>query len=318
VTGNGKSEVNGSRFWIGGDLEVSRLGFGAMRITGPGVWGPPLDRDEALRVLRRIPDLGINLIDTADSYGPFVSEELIAAALYPYPKDLIIATKAGYVRAGPDLWRPYGRPDYLRERCEGSLRRLRLDRIDLFQLHRVDPQFPLVDQVGTLKDLQDEGKIRYVGLSEVSVAQIEAAQEVVRIVSVQNRYNLWDRRHEKVLRYCERNRIAFLPWAPLAAGPLNLGEGQLARIGGERGVTPAQLALAWLLHRSPVMIPIPGTARVNHLEENAAAAGIELDPAEVRDLSRSIREHSRPWIPTPLKLVGRGGRRIARFLRSFR
>ncbi|NIP80424.1 MAG: oxidoreductase [Gemmatimonadetes bacterium] len=280
------SAAESGTFELGGDLPVHRLGFGAMRITGDGVWGPPEDRDEALRVLRRVPDLGIDFIDTADSYGPFVSEELIAEALHPYPDGLVIATKAGLERTGPGEWEPNGDPAHLRQRCEGSLRRLGVERIDLFQLHRIDPAVPAADQLGTLKELQDEGKIRHIGLSEVTVEEIEDARTIVDVVSVQNEYNLEERKSEAVLDYCEREGIAFIPWFPLAAGPLARTDGPLADIPEEVDATPAQIALAWLLHRSPVMLPIPGTSSVEHLEENAAAAGLELEPGLVERMNR--------------------------------
>ncbi|SEG75390.1 Predicted oxidoreductase [Thermomonospora echinospora] len=271
-------------FAIGGDLRVRRLGFGAMRITGSGVWGEPADRDEAIRVLRRAVELGVSLIDTADSYGPFVSEDLIAEALYPYPEDLVIATKGGFTRQGPNIWQPVGRPEYLRQCVEMSLRRLRLERIDLYQLHRIDPEVPLEDQLGVLRDMRDEGKIRHIGLSEVDVEEIEAARRIVEIASVQNLYNLSHRQAEPVLEYCERHDMGFIPWFPLATGKLAEPGGRLAEAAARHGVTPAQLALAWLLHRSPVMLPIPGTSRVAHLEENVAAATISLTPEEVEQL----------------------------------
>jgi pyridoxine 4-dehydrogenase len=275
----------GGEFTIGGDLRVHRLGFGAMRITGPGVWGDPQDRDEALRVLRRAVDLGVDLIDTADSYGPYVSEELIAEALHPYPPELVIATKGGLVRPGPDRWEPVGRPPYLRQCVEMSLRRLRLDRVDLYQLHRIDPLVPLEDQVGVLGEMRDEGKIRHIGLSEVDVDELERAREIVDVVSVQNLYNITHRKSEPVLEYCEQRGIAFVPWFPLATGELAQPGGPLAEAAARHGVTPAQLALAWLLHRSPVMLPIPGTSKVAHLEENVAAATISLDPGEIAELN---------------------------------
>lgn len=266
-------------FRIGGDLTVNRLGFGAMRIVGEGVWGPPRDREQALAVLRRVPDLGIDFIDTADSYGPFISEELIAEALHPYPPGLVIATKAGLERSGPGEWHENGRPEHIRTRCEGSLRRLEVERIDLFQLHRIDPAVPVADQLGTLVRLQEEGKVRHVGLSQVSVDQIEEARQTVDVVSVQNRYNLEDREADDVVDYCHREGLAFIPWYPLAAGPLTEKDGPLRDLTDRLDATPAQIALAWLLHRSPVILPIPGTGRVSHLEENTAAAAIELDPA---------------------------------------
>jgi pyridoxine 4-dehydrogenase len=275
-------------FRIGGDLEVRRLGFGAMRITGPGIWGDPRDHDEAIRVLRRVVELGVNFIDTADAYGPDVSEELIAEALHPYPSDLVIATKGGFTRPGPDRWVENGRPQHLREACEGSLRRLRLERIDLYQLHRIDPKVPADDQIGTLQALQAEGKIRHIGLSEVGVREIERARRRVPIVTVQNRYSLTDRTHEKVLEYCEREGIGFIPWYPLAAGDLTQARSAIDRAASKVGVTPSQLALKWLLWRSPVMLPIPGTSRVAHLEENVAAASVAVNEDELRALERVV------------------------------
>ncbi len=274
-------------FTLGGDLPVHRLGFGAMRITGKGVWGPPADREEALRVLRRAVQLGTDLIDTADSYGPNVSEELIAEALHPYPPGLVIATKAGFERSGPDQWETNGHPRHLRRQCEASLKRLRVDHIDLYQLHRIDPRIPAEDQVGTFSDLRDEGKVRHVGLSEVGIEEIERARRIVPIVSVQNRYNLADREWETTLEYCEREGIAFIPWYPLAAGPLAEEGGPAARIAERLGATPSQVALAWLLRRSPVMLPIPGTSKVEHLEENVAGAGVELSDEDFEELSRA-------------------------------
>lgn len=277
-------------FTLGGDLTVNRLGFGAMRITGKGVWGPPDDRDEAIRVLRRAVELGVNFIDTADSYGPYYSEELIREALAPYPDGLVIATKAGLLRTGPDIWIPLGFPAYLRQEVEMSLRRLGLDRIDLFQLHRIDDKFPLEDQVGELAALQQEGKIRDIGLSEVNVDQLAAAQKVAPIVSVQNMYNLTARSAEPVLDACEAQGLGFIPWFPLAAGPLAAPDGPLQRIAAEHGATASQLALAWLLKRSPVMLPIPGTSKVSHLEQNVAAAEIELSDEEFETLSKAGAE----------------------------
>jgi pyridoxine 4-dehydrogenase len=273
-------------FALGGDLVVHRLGYGAMQLTGPGVWGDPPDRGEAVRVLRRAVELGVDLIDTADSYGPYVSEELIAEALHPYPDGVVIATKAGFAGTGPGRWHPLGRPEYLRQECLMSLRRLRLERIELFQLHRIDPKVPLEDQVGELRALQQEGLIRHIGLSEVTVEQIEHARRVAAIVSVQNRYNLADREHEPVLDHCEREGIGFIPWFPLATGRLARPGSPLQTMADELGASPAQLALAWLLHRSPVMLPIPGTRSVAHLEENVAAATIRLSPEQVDQLSR--------------------------------
>ena len=268
-------------FSIGGDLTIHRLGFGAMRITGAGVWGPPKDRDEALAVLRRAVDLGVNLIDTAESYGPKVSEELIAEALYPYPKDLVIATKGGFDRTGPGEWTVNCRPSRLREELDGSLRRLRLERIDVYQLHRIDPDVPEDDQFGFLADAQRAGKIRHLGLSEVTIEQIDRARRHFEVVSVQNRYNLADREWEPVLDYCEHANIGFIPWYPLQTGKLAKEGGPLARIAEKHGATPAQIALAWLLRRSPVMLPIPGTSRVKHVEENMHAAAIELSEDEL-------------------------------------
>ncbi|HEX2283673.1 MAG TPA: aldo/keto reductase [Mycobacterium sp.] len=274
-------------FTIGGDLTVNRLGFGAMRLTGAGVWGPPVDRDECIRVLRRAVELGVNFIDTADSYGPYVSEELIREALHPYPDGLVIATKAGLVRTGPDEWPVLGFPPYLRQECEMSLRRLGVDTIDLFQLHRIDRKFPAEDQIGELVALQQEGKIRHIGLSEVTVEDLENAQRVAKIVSVQNMYNVSVRTAEPLLDACEAQNIGFIPWFPLAAGPLAAAGGPLQRIADDHHATPSQLALAWLLKRSPVMLPIPGTSKVAHLEENVAAADIALSDEEFETLSKA-------------------------------
>jgi pyridoxine 4-dehydrogenase len=273
---------------IGGDLTVHRLGFGAMRLTGAGIWGEPKNPEEARRVLKRLPDIGVNFIDTADSYGPEVSERLIGEALYPYPKELVIATKGGLTRQGPNKWLPVGRPEYLQQCVEMSLRRLRLERIDLWQLHRIDPKVPVEESLGALKDLQKAGKIRHIGLSEVNPAEIRQASKVVPIVSVQNRYNLGDRAHEDTLKYCEQHHLAFIPWFPVGAGKLTEPGSQLEQSAKQHGVTPAQLALAWLLHRSPVMIPIPGTSSVAHLEENVASAGIKLSEAEWTRLEKSV------------------------------
>ena len=272
---------------IGNDLRVTRLGFGAMRITGDGIWGPPSDRAESIRVLRRAIELGINFIDTADSYGPSVSEEIIAEALHPYPVNLVIATKGGYERPGPNRWVENGKPEHLRATCEGSLRRLRLERIDLYQLHRIDPKVPAEDQLGTLRTLQAEGKIKHIGLSEVSVKQIQHAQTIVPIVSVQNRYSLADRGSDDVLAYCEKEKIAFIPWFPLAAGKLSGAESPVRQVAEQLKATPSQVALAWLLARSPVMLPIPGTSKVKHLEENVAAAALKLDEKELQELSHA-------------------------------
>jgi aryl-alcohol dehydrogenase-like predicted oxidoreductase len=272
-------------FDLSGALRINRLGFGAMRLTGDGIWGPPADREECRRVLRRAIDLGINFIDTADSYGPHVSEEIIAEALYPYPAGLVIATKAGLERPGPHQWTMNGRPEHLRAACEGSLRRLRLDCLDLFQLHRIDPAVPEADQFGTLADLRTEGKIRLLGLSEVDADAIERARRTLPIASVQNKYNLTDRTWEPVVDYCERAGIAFIPWYPLAAGSLSAAAA-IDTIARRHAATAYQVALAWLLARSPVMVPIPGTSKVTHLEENIAAAAIELAPGEVAELNR--------------------------------
>jgi pyridoxine 4-dehydrogenase len=277
-------------FRIGGDMSVVRLGYGAMRLTGPGVWGPPPHREEAVRVLRRAVELGVTLIDTADSYGPHVSEELIREALHPYPEDVVIATKAGLVRAGPGQWHPLGRPEYLRQQAEMSLRRLGMERIDLFQLHRVDPQVALEDQIGLLVDLQREGKIRHIGLSNVSVEQIQASREIATIVTVQNRYNLSDRDAEPVLQYCEKEGLGFIPWFPIATGNLAHSAGPLDSIARQLKATPVQLALAWLLRRSSVMLPIPGTASVTHLEEDVASAGLRLTEDQFRALGQAGRQ----------------------------
>jgi aryl-alcohol dehydrogenase-like predicted oxidoreductase len=275
-------------FGIGGSLPVNRLGYGAMQLTGPGVWGAPKDPDEAVRVLRRAVELGVNFIDTADSYGPFVSEQLIHKALHPYPAGLVIATKGGLSRSGPDGWRPLGRPEYLRQQTELSLRHLGVDRIDLYQLHRVDPQVPLADQVGELRLLQEEGKIGHIGLSEVTVSQIQEARTIADIVSVQNLYNLADRHAEDVLEYAERENLGFIPWFPMATGQLARPGGPLDTLAKTYGASPSQLALAWLLHRSPVVLPIPGTSRVSHLEENTRAAQITLRDAEFQALSQAV------------------------------
>jgi len=278
------TEAMNESFSVGGDLPVHRLGFGAMRITGPGIWGPPKDEAEARRVLKRAIELGVNFIDTADSYGPEVSEQLIGTTLYPYPKDLVIATKAGLTRQGPDQWRPDGRPEYLRQQAEKSLKNLRIDRIDLYQLHRIDPKVPVEESLGALKDLQAAGKIRHIGLSEVSPEEIERARKTVAIVTVQNRYNLLDRGHEPTLEYCEKHRLGFIPWFPVAAGRLAKDSGKLAEIAKRHGASVAQISIAWLLHRSPVMLPIPGTSSVKHLEENIAAANLRIDEKEWKEL----------------------------------
>lgn len=287
VTNNHPAEASGT-FLLGGDLPVRRLGFGAMRITGPGIWGDPADPDEAVRVLRRAVELGVTFIDTADSYGPFVSEQLIKKALHPYPADLVIATKGGFTRSGPDRWQAVGRPEYLRQQVELSLRHLGLERIDLYQLHRIDPKVPVEESLGELAALQKEGKIRHIGLSEVSVAEIEQARKAAEIVSVQNLYNLANRGAEDVLDHAEAQGLAFIPWFPIATGTLARSGGPLDAIAAEHEATASQLALAWLLKRSPVMLPIPGTSRVAHLEENTAAAGLELTDEEFRVLSEAV------------------------------
>jgi pyridoxine 4-dehydrogenase len=271
-------------FAIGGDLPVVRLGYGTMQLPGPGVWGEPRDHDEAIRVLRRAVELGVTFIDTADSYGPGVSERLIHEALHPYPAELVIATKAGLTRPGPGRWEVNGKPEHLRAQAERSLSALGLQRIELFQLHRIDPDVPLADQLGALVALQSAGKIGRIGLSEVSVPEVEAARAITPIVTVQNRYNLEERGAEPVLEYCQREDIGFIPWFPMATGQLAEPGGPLQRIADEHGVTPAQLALAWLLQRAPVLLPIPGTSRVAHLEENVGGALIELTPEQVQEL----------------------------------
>ena len=277
------------RFKVGGDIEVNRLGFGAMRLTGNGVWGPPPDRDEALRTLRRLPALDVNLIDTADSYGPGVSEELIREALHPYD-DLLIATKGGLERPGPNQWVSNGRPDYLRRCVRASLRRLGLERIDLWQLHRIDPKVPRDEQFGVIREMRAEGLIRHVGLSNASVAEIGEAQRFFAVATVQNRYNLVDRGSEAVLDHCAAQGIGFIPWFPLAAGDLAKPGAVLADLARKREATTSQLALAWLLKRSPVMLPIPGTSKVKHLEENVAAASIALSDEEFRALDEQGRK----------------------------
>jgi pyridoxine 4-dehydrogenase len=274
---------------IGGDLPVNRMGFGAMRITGPGIWGEPKDAAEARRVLRRAVELGVDFIDTADAYGPDVSERLIAEALYPYPPGLVIATKGGQVRPGPNEWVRDGSPAHLRAACEASLKRLKLERIDLYQLHRIDPKVPAADSLGELAKLQQEGKIRHIGVSEVSVDELAAARRIVPIVSVQNRYNLADRSSAELLAVCDRERLAFIPWAPIAAGSADKLEGgadsaALAAVARDHGASVYQVAIAWLLAKSPVMLPIPGTSSVAHLEEDVAAARIRLTAAELRAL----------------------------------
>jgi aryl-alcohol dehydrogenase-like predicted oxidoreductase len=271
---------------IGGDLTVNRFGFGAMRLTGEGIWGEPADREECKRVLRRALQLGINLIDTADSYGPEVSERLIAEALYPYPDELVIATKGGLERPGPNRWTPNGRPEHLRAACEGSLKRLRVDRIDVYQFHRPDPQVPFEESVGTLVDLKKEGKIRHIGLSNVTVQELERAQKLTPIVSVQNRYSLFERSSESVLEDCSQEEVAFIPWRPVEGGEVIGAGGVLGAIAMKYHATPTQVALAWLLAHSPVMLPIPGTSKVKHLEENLGAVALDLAPAELAELDQ--------------------------------
>jgi aryl-alcohol dehydrogenase-like predicted oxidoreductase len=285
TTSTEKIAAASGTFEIGGELPVVRLGYGTMQLTGDGVWGPPKDHDEAIRVLRGAVELGVTFFDTADSYGPVVAEELLAEALHPYADDVVIATKAGLTRQGPGIWTPVGNPAYLRQQAELSLRRLKVDRIDLFQLHRIDPAVRLEDQVGELAKLRDEGKVRHIGLSEVSVQQLQDAQAVAPISTVQNLYNLADRSSEPLLAHCEAHGIGFIPWFPLATGELSREDGPLAAAAAEHGATPSQLALAWLLKRSPVLLPIPGTSKVDHLESNVAAARIELTDDEFEALS---------------------------------
>ena len=276
-------------FKLGGELEIHRLGYGAMRITGKGIWGEPADRENAKRVLRRAVELGVDFIDTADSYGPAVSEPLIGEALAPYAQGTVIATKAGLTRQGPDRWIPVGRPEYLTQQVEMSLRWLKRDTMDLWQLHRIDPQVPVEDSLVAIKKLQAQGKIRFIGLSEVTVEQIKQARKVVDVVSVQNEYNVGNRKSEAVLEYCEREGIAFIPWFPVAAGKLAQPGGKLDQAAKKHGATVSQLSLAWLLHRSPVMLPIPGTSSVAHLEENLKAAELTLSDAEWKELEAAAK-----------------------------
>jgi aryl-alcohol dehydrogenase-like predicted oxidoreductase len=283
----GTTASDAGTFLLGGDLEVRRLGFGAMRITGPGIWGPPDDPAEAKRLLRRVVEAGVNLIDTADSYGPEVSENLIAEALHPYPPELVIATKGGLTRPGPGVWERDCRPERLKRCCDDSLRRLRLERIDLYQLHAVDPKVPIEDSIGALAELREQGKVRHVGVSNVSVDELRRAREIVEVVSVQNRYNLIDRASEDVLQVCERDGLGFLPWFPLATGNLAQPGGTLAELAAEHHATPAQVALAWLLQHSPVMLPIPGTSSIAHFEENLGALELELSVEEMERLERA-------------------------------
>jgi aryl-alcohol dehydrogenase-like predicted oxidoreductase len=274
---------------LGGDLEVNRLGFGAMRITGKGVWGEPADAGEVKRVLQRAVELGVNFIDTADSYGPEVSERLIGEALAPYPKGLVIATKGGLTRQGPDKWSAVGRAGYLIQQVEMSLRRLKTDTIHLWQLHRIDPKTPVEESLGAIAKLQQEGKIRHIGLSEVKPAEIDRARKVVDIVSVQNLYNVGDRQHEDVLQYCERQKLAFIPWFPVAAGKLARPGGVLDTMSKRHGATVAQLSIAWLLHRSPAVLPIPGTSSLQHLEENLQAASVSLSEPEMKEIETAVQ-----------------------------
>ncbi|WP_375769946.1 aldo/keto reductase [Archangium gephyra] len=277
-------------FRIGGDLEVNRLGFGAMRITGNGIWGDPEDPKEARRTVARVPELGINFIDTADSYGPFVSEDILAEVLSPYKRGLVIATKGALTRHGPNIWLPVGRPEYLRQCVLMSLRRLKLERIDLWQLHRIDPKVPRDEQFGAIAEMQREGLIRHAGLSEVSVEDIQAAGKFFKVATVQNLYNLANRQSEAVLDHCEKNGIGFIPWYPLAGGPLAKEGGVLDTLAKKLGATPSQVALAWVLKRSPVMLPIPGTGKVKHLEENTAAVSVKLSDEDFRTLDAQGQE----------------------------
>ncbi|MDQ4126253.1 MAG: aldo/keto reductase [Actinomycetota bacterium] len=276
----------GGNFTIGGDLPVHRLGFGAMQITGRGIWGEPRDVDGARELLRRVVESGVNLIDTANSYGPEVSERLIGETLHPYPDDVVIATKGGLLRPGPGNWQPHCTPEHLKKACEGSLQRLKVERIDLYQLHTVDRKVPLEDSIGALKELQDEGKIRHVGVSNFSVAEIERARQIVDVVTVQNLYNLGDRSSEDVLEYCEREGIGFIPWYPLGSGDL-LSSERVSEVASMHRASPAQIALAWLLHKSPVMLPIPGTASIDHFEENLGAGRIELTAEEMSRIEKA-------------------------------
>jgi aryl-alcohol dehydrogenase-like predicted oxidoreductase len=287
-----KLEVNAKAsgtFAIGGDLTVNRLGYGAMRLTGDGIWGEPKDRETAKKVLRRAVELGVNFIDTSDAYGPDVNEQLIGEALAPYASGVVIATKGGLTRQGPNKWLPVGRPEYLIQQVELSLRKLKVERIDLWQLHRIDPKVPVEESLGAIKDLQKQGKIRHVGLSEVKPHEIDQARKVIDIVSVQNQYNLGDRQHEDVVDYCTKHHLAFIPWFPVAAGKLAKPGGKLDAAAKAHGATVSQLSLAWLLHRSPVMLPIPGTSSVEHLEENIGAAGVTLTSAEWKEIEDSAK-----------------------------
>jgi len=290
--GGGEPGGHNGELLIANDFLVARLGLGTMRLTGKGIWGEPADRSEAIRVVKRAAELGVNFIDTADSYGPNVSESIIAEALYPYPEGVVIATKGGLERPGPDQWVENGKPEHLRSACESSLRRLRLDRIGLYQLHRIDPRVPVEDQLGALKDLQAEGKIKHIGLSEVTVRQLQHARTIAPIASVQNRYSVTDRGADDVLDYCEQNDIVFIPWFPLAAGGLTGADSPLRRVAAQKDATPSQVALAWLLARSPVIVPIPGTSKVAHLIENVAAAAITLTEDEFNTLNQMGGENA--------------------------
>src|SRR3977135_427185 len=285
--GGGETAGHNGELLIADDFLVSRLGLGTMRLTGKGIWGEPADRREAIGVVRRAAELGVNFIDTADSYGPYVSEGIIAEALYPYPEGVVVATKGGLERPGPDQWVENGKPEHLKSACEGSLRRLRLERIGLYQLHRIDPKVPVENQLGALKDLQTEGKIKHIGLSEVSVRQLQHARTIVSIASVQNRYSVTDRGSEDVLEYCEQHDIVFIPWFPLAAGQLTGADSPIRRVAARKNVTPSQVALAWLLARSPVILPIPGTSNVAHVVENVAAASVGLTAQRFAALPQS-------------------------------
>ena len=276
-------------FKLGNDLEVNRLGYGAMRLTGEGIWGPPKDKEAAKKVLQRAIELGVNFIDTADSYGPYVCEELIGEALSPYKAGVVIATKAGLVRTGPNRWLPVGRPEYLEQEVHMSLRRLKLESLDLWQLHRIDPKVPVEESLAPIVKLQKQGKIKHIGLSEVKPEEIEQARKVADIVSVQNEYNIGQRKSEATLEYCEKNNIAFIPWFPVAAGKLAQPGGKLDEAAKTHGVTVSQLSLAWLLHRSPVILPIPGTSSIQHLEENVKAADVELSDAEWQELEAAAK-----------------------------
>jgi pyridoxine 4-dehydrogenase len=284
------SAQSSGTFSLGGNTPVHRLGFGAMRLTGEGIWGEPKDRAEAKRVLKRAIELGVDFIDTADSYGPYISEEIIAEALHPYPKGLIIATKAGLARTGPNQWLPLGRPEYLQQEVEMSLRRLKVERIDLWQLHRIDPKVPVEESLAPIKKLQEQGKILHVGLSEVKPHEIDQARKFIEIVSVQNQYNLGDRQHEDVVDYCTKHNLGFIPWFPVAGGKLARPGGPLDAMAKKHEATIAQLSLAWLLHRSPVMLPIPGTSSVKHLEENIAAASLKLEPNEWNEIEADAKK----------------------------